>query len=158
MIEDDVGCDRSERGQRFVACLASMPAGVPVIHVDSGSTDGNVERARAAGVTVVELPTLTGFTAARARNAGWRTLLSQWPDLRYVRFIDGGCILEPDWIAAGVNALENQPNLAVAFGRLTEPHPEARLYNAQCDREWNVLVGEVCACGGTADIHQIGAW
>jgi GT2 family glycosyltransferase len=152
MTRDEIGIvaiGRNE-GQRFVACLASMPVGVPVIYVDSGSTDGSVERARAAGVTVVELPTSTGFTAARARNAGWRALLGGWPDVRYVQFIDGDCTLESDWIAAGVAALESEPDLAVVFGRRKERHPEDSIYNAQCDDEWNVPIGEVLSCGGDA--------
>lgn len=152
MTGEDVGIvaiGRNE-GQRFVACLASMPAGVPVVYVDSGSTDGSVERAKAAGVMVVELPTSPGFTAARARNVGWRALLSHWPDLRYVQFIDGDCTLEPSWILAGRGALDGDAGLAVVFGRRKERHPEASLYNAQCDDEWNVPIGEVLSCGGDA--------
>lgn len=37
-------------GARLVACLASFPGWVrPLVYVDSGSTDGSVAAARAAG-------------------------------------------------------------------------------------------------------------
>jgi hypothetical protein len=59
-------------GVRFEACLASLPEGlVRVIYVDSGSTDGSVEAAKAFGAEVVALDMDQPFTAARAqRGAG----------------------------------------------------------------------------------------
>ena len=36
------------------------------------------------------------------------------------------------------------------FGRLRERHPERSIYNALCDDEWNVPVGEASGCGGNA--------
>lgn len=144
-----VAIGRNE-GERFVACLASLPEGVPAVYVDSGSTDGSVERARAAGVTVVELAIPPGFTAARARNAGWRALLRAHPALDHVQFIDGDCTLQPGWIATGAAALESDSALAVVFGRCKERYPEASLYNALCDDEWNVPPGEAASSGGNA--------
>ncbi len=158
MLISDVGIvaiGRNE-GARFVACLASLPAEVPAIYVDSGSTDDSIERARAAGLEVVELPTPPGFTAARARNAGWRRLLADHPGIRFVQFLDGDCTLKPGWIDAAQAAMAAEADLAVVFGRRAERHPEASLYNAQCDREWDVPVGEVRACGGDA-LMRVGA-
>ncbi len=150
-----VAIGRNE-GERFVACLASLPAGVPAVYVDSGSTDESVLRARAAGVMVVELAIPPQFTAARARNEGWRALLKEHPSIAHVQFIDGDCTLESGWMEAGVAALDDDSSLAVVFGRCKERHPEASLYNAQCDDEWNVPPGEAKSSGGNA-MMRVGA-
>jgi GT2 family glycosyltransferase len=67
----DIG--RNE-GARLVACLASLAGRVPVVvYVDSGSTDGSVAAAKAAGASVVTLDMDRPFTAARApRRLGGR--------------------------------------------------------------------------------------
>ena len=157
-----VAIGRNE-GARFEACLASMPAGVPVVYVDSGSTDGSVDAARVHGATVVDLPAVPGFTAARARNAGWRRLTEAQPDLEYVQFIDGDCALDAGWIAHARAVLDADAGLAVVFGRRRERFPEASLYNAQCDHEWDVQLGEVRSCGGdalmrTAALAEVGGY
>lgn len=157
-----VAIGRNE-GERFKACLASLPSHLPVVYVDSGSTDGSVEFARANGAVVVDLPQVPGFTAARARNAGWRRLIADRPDLRYVQFIDGDCALDDAWTPRARQVLDNDPRLAVVFGRRRERFPEASLYNAQCDREWDVPVGDVRACGGdalmrVAALDQVGGY
>ena len=83
-------------GERLVACLASVPQGLgDVVYVDSGSTDGSVAAAEAAGARVVLLDTGTPFTAARARNAGVAALDGGHD---YVQFNDGDCVLDPGWL------------------------------------------------------------
>ena len=149
-----VAIGRNE-GDRFRACLASLPQGIPAVYVDSGSTDSSVALAEEAGVHVVHLPTDQGFTAARARNAGWRALLAQHPDLRFIQFLDGDCALDPDWLSNGVAEIEKHDRIAIVFGRLKERYPEMSIYNAMCDREWNVAIGEVRACGGNALIKVV---
>lgn len=144
-------------GERFLTCLASVQRGLAavnggggrVVYVDSGSTDGSVEAARAAGAEVVDLDLSRPFTAARARNAGLEVLMQgEVPDL--VQFIDGDCELDPLWLPAAVDFLNAHPQAAVVCGRRRERHPEATIYNALCDREWNTPVGEARACGGDA--------
>jgi glycosyltransferase involved in cell wall biosynthesis len=58
-------------GDRLERCLRSLPASI-VIYVDSGSTDRSAQWARKHGVHVVELDMSLPFTAARARNCGFR--------------------------------------------------------------------------------------
>jgi len=142
-----VAIGRNE-GERLKRCLRSVPAGCPVVYVDSGSTDGSVAFAEGLGMRVERLSTEHGFTAARARNAGWRRLLAEQPGLRFIQFIDGDCELDPQWIARGEAALEADSDLCAVFGRRRERAPAASLYNALCDDEWNVPVGLVEACGG----------
>ena len=59
-----------------------------IVYVDSGSTDGSVAWAKAQGVDVVELDLKLGFTAARARNAGFARLGELASQLEYVQFVD----------------------------------------------------------------------
>lgn len=144
-----VAIGRNE-GERFTACLASLDgfAG-PVVYVDSGSTDGSVEAARAAGVEVVELDMSRPFTAARARNAGvGRLRAAGLPD--YVQFVDGDCVFAPGWLDAAATFLDTHPAAAVVAGRLRERFPERSVYNRLCDAEWDTPLGQVDACGGIA--------
>jgi GT2 family glycosyltransferase len=118
--------------------------------VDSGSSDGSCELAREFGAEVIELDLNRPFTAARARNAGWRALLAQAPAPAYVQFIDGDCELEAGWLETARNDLSKNSKTAVVCGRLRERHPEASTYNRLCDIEWNTPVGASLACGGIA--------
>jgi GT2 family glycosyltransferase len=135
-------------GERLRRCLASL-ADVPVrIYVDSASSDGSVATARGMGVKVIELSAPPRLTAARGRNAGFAALTATYPRLDYVQFVDGDCEVQPGWIAAAVAALDADTGLALVFGRRRERFPDRSIYNALCDDEWNVPVGEVRACGG----------
>jgi glycosyltransferase involved in cell wall biosynthesis len=116
--------------------------------VDSGSTDGSVDSAKALGATVVELDMSLPFTAARARNAGFKRLRELAPDLRYVQFIDGDCELIETWPAAAIFFLNSHEVVCAVLGRRRERYPDRSIYNRLCDREWDIPIGEVTACGG----------
>jgi GT2 family glycosyltransferase len=142
-----VAIGRNE-GDRFIACLKALPAKLPVVYVDSGSGDGSVAVAKDHGAHVIELPPFPAFTAARARNAGLAELIKLYPQVDLVQFLDGDCAIVDNWIDSAATVLRAQPNLAAVFGRRRERFPEASLYNSQCDREWDVPIGEARACGG----------
>jgi glycosyltransferase involved in cell wall biosynthesis len=146
-----VAIGRNE-GDRLIACLDSLRAGGdgPIVYVDSGSTDGSVEAARARGADVVALDLAAPFTAARARNAGLERLKDIAPAAEFVQFIDGDCALAPDWLATATTFLAAHPEVAVVCGRRRERFPDASLYNRLCDIEWDTPVGEALACGGDA--------
>ncbi|MEM6828567.1 MAG: glycosyltransferase family A protein [Pseudomonadota bacterium] len=137
-------------GDRLKRCLRSVPRSVPTVYVDSGSSDGSVAFAESLSVLVVELDMSVPFSAARARNAGWRCLIEAEPDLECIQFIDGDCELDDRWLEQAQSALASEPDLAVVFGRRRERFPEASIYNAMCDDEWNVPIGLVASCGGDA--------
>ena len=59
-------------GERLKLCIDSLSVAARIVYVDSGSTDGSVDWARAHGADVVELDSAVAFTAARARNSGFR--------------------------------------------------------------------------------------
>ena len=138
-------------GVRLEMCLASVVAtAVPVVYVDSGSSDGSVAMARSLGVLVVELDMALPFTAARARNDGATRLQKLAPGLDYIQFVDGDCEVVKDWIGQAVQFLDAQPQVAVVYGRRRERHPEHSIYNLMCDIEWNRPLGQAEFCGGDA--------
>ncbi|MEM1340746.1 MAG: glycosyltransferase family 2 protein [Pseudomonadota bacterium] len=138
-------------GARLIQALEALAGQVRrTVYVDSGSSDGSVANARALGAEIVELDTTIPFTAARARNAGFDTLLASDPDVVYVQFIDGDCELQPGWIDQAAAFLQAQPEAAVACGRRRERFPQASIYNRLIDREWDTPIGQTRACGGDA--------
>lgn len=158
-----VAIGRNE-GERLRACLASVVHRVAhVVYVDSGSTDGSVAMAQTMGVHVVNLDMTVPFTAARARNEGWRALLQLAPGLEFVQFVDGDCVVADGWLDQALFFLAQNPAYAVACGRRREKFPDHSVYNRLCDLEWNTPVGDVKACGGDAlvrvsALQQVGGY
>ncbi len=146
-----VAIGRNE-GERLRTCLSSLVGRVAaVIYVDSGSTDGSVELARAMGVGVVELDRAVPFTAARARNAGLASLLEAVPTLELVQFVDGDCEVAAGWLERAEREFAADAHFGVVCGRRQERYPDRSIYNRLCDLEWNVSpFGLVSACGGDA--------
>lgn len=132
-----VAIGRNE-GERLRRCFDSIPPSIgAVAYVDSGSSDGSVELARARGYEVVELDMTRPFTAARARNAGFARLDQLDRPLDYIQFVDGDCALAPGWLALASAALDSQPGVAAVWGRRRERHPDQSAYNRMCDIEWS---------------------
>jgi GT2 family glycosyltransferase len=144
-----VAIGRNE-GERLKRCLQSIPIDIPVVYVDSGSSDGSVEFARGRGAEVVELDISRPFTAARARNEGFERLAALHPGAEFVQFVDGDCEIEAGWLDAAIAALDNDEAAAGVCGRRRERFPDASFYNRLCDEEWDTPVGEAKACGGDA--------
>ncbi|MEO0984958.1 MAG: glycosyltransferase [Cyanobacteria bacterium J06639_14] len=148
-----VAIGRNE-GERLIRCLkslqAQLPPFMPIVYVDSGSTDGSIETAENLGVKVVNLDMSVPFTMARGRNAGFEYLMTHYPDLDYVQFIDGDCELLAGWLDKALAFITQDKTLAVVCGRRREKFPEASPYNRLADMEWNTPVGEAKACGGDA--------
>ncbi len=136
-------------GKRLIACLQSLAAqNVEIVYVDSGSWDNSVGEARKVGALVVELDRDTPFTAARARQAGFDAL-AQTGDLpEFIQFVDGDCVVMPDWIAAGEAEMRADDTLGLITGWRAELYPERSVYNAMCDFEWHRPAGKIVACGG----------
>lgn len=136
-------------GERLRRCLASVAGrDVPVVYVDSASTDGSAEAARAMGVEVVALDLSRPFSAARARNEGFARLLQIEPHLRFVQFVDGDCQVIAGWMDHARREIDRLPAAAVVCGRRRERFPERSVYNRLADVEWNTPVGEAKSCGG----------
>lgn len=144
-----VAIGRNE-GDRLKRCLRSVPTHVPVVYVDSASSDDSVALAQSKHATVVELDMSKPFSAARARNEGFGALLSTNSQVAFVQFVDGDCELEPEWLGRAAQFLETHPSVAAVCGRRRERFPDASLYNRMCDEEWNTPEGQADACGGDA--------
>jgi GT2 family glycosyltransferase len=146
-----VAIGRNE-GDRLRRCLASLSAHAAVVYVDSGSVDGSAEFARKQGAEVVELDVSLPFTAARARNSGFKRLAEiapvVAPGLAFVQFVDGDCELNADWPQIALDFLQTHPRVAAVAGRRRERHPERSVYNWLCDREWDRPAGEARELGG----------
>lgn len=141
-------------GARLEKCLDSIAGlAATVVYVDSGSTDGSVHAARSRGVSVVELDLARPFTAARARNEGFRRLRLLAPHLKYVQFVDGDCEIVQGWLRQSSSFLDQHPEVAAVCGRRRERFPQESVYNMLCDIEWDTPVGEAVACGGDAMIR-----
>ncbi len=153
MIPNDIGVvaiGRNE-GQRLLDCLASVKSETGnIIYVDSGSSDGSISAAQQAGAIVVRLDSTQPFTAARARNEGFGALKALRPDICFVQFLDGDCILVKGWLEKALAFIEQRKDTAIVCGRRRERHPSASFYNQLCDLEWDTPVGEALACGGDA--------
>lgn len=135
-------------GSRLRTCLEAVRGlGVPVVYVDSGSSDGSADLGRAMGAEVLELDPARPFSAARARNEG-AALLAAHAGVEVVQFLDGDCELFPGWLDRGLAELDRRPGVAALCGRVRERHPDASIYNRLCGIEWQMTPGEVEACGG----------
>ncbi|HEX5461219.1 MAG TPA: glycosyltransferase [Steroidobacteraceae bacterium] len=139
-------------GERLKRCLESVLGTAEcIVYVDSGSSDDSVQMSRTLGVEVVDLDLHIPFTAARARNEGFRKLIETRPELSYVFFVDGDCEVVHGWLNEACRFLETHPQVAVVWGRRRERYPEKSVYNLLCDIEWDSWpVGETKACGGDA--------
>lgn len=136
-------------GARLVRCLESLaPQTSRLVYVDSNSTDDSVAQARRLGAHVEVLDPAVPFTAARARNVGWRALLAMHPQLKYLQFVDGDCDVRSEWISKAAAHADAEPTVAAVAGRRRERFPEVSLYNRLCDIEWDTPIGPALACGG----------
>ncbi len=138
-------------GKRLVDCFESIfHQTKKMVYVDSGSTDRSVESAQKLGIEVVALDMSLPFTAARARNLGFKKALSMYPETVYVQFVDGDCQVLPDWLSVALGFLDKNSKVAVVNGILNERFPKKTIYNNMCDLEWKMQYGEIKACGGNA--------
>jgi GT2 family glycosyltransferase len=108
--------------ERLVAGLEgqTLPADqFEVVIVDNNSPDDTSERiaalAEASPLRVRQLVECERGPAA-TRNAGWRTTSTD-----VVAFIDDDCVPEPEWLAAGLQAMHADARLGVVQGCTKKP-------------------------------------
>jgi len=136
-------------GERLRRCLNSLiHRGVPVVYVDSASTDGSPELARSLGVEVVELDPSQPVNVPRGRNEGFARITELHPELKYVQFIDGDCELVDGWLERGREELEKRPDVCLVAGRRRELEPKRTVYNRLADMDWDLPLGEIQVAHG----------
>jgi len=118
-------------------------AGLPLVYADSGSNDGSPGRAKELGVPIVELDPRRPFSAARGRNEGLAEVLRRWPEVRYIMFLDGDCVLDPVFPTAAIRTFDENADCAIVVGHLAERFPDASIYNRLCAIEWRSPPGRI---------------
>ena len=112
-------------GADLVRCLAGIAAQeveeeVEIVVVDSGSTDGGPERARAVGAVVHEISS-EEFGHGRTRNLGVSLARGET-----IVFTSQDAVADDDgWLARLAAAAHSGPDVAGAYGRQL-PHADAR--------------------------------
>ncbi len=136
-------------GERLKSCIISiLDHSNKIVYVDSGSTDDSLGFCKSKDIDYIELDMSIPFSAARARNAGFFSLIEKNENLEYVQFIDGDCLLNPEWLNIAMKFLDDNTEYAIVAGQRKEQFPMASVYNLLCDIEWNTPIGETEACGG----------
>ena len=140
-------------GERLEPSLRSVrEAGLSVVYVDSGSTDGSPNLARRLDIPIVELDSARPFSAGRGRNEGVDEALRRWPGAAYVLFLDGDCILDLGFPAAAAVTLDQHADCAIVTGHLSERYPDASIYNRLCAIEWRSPAGPLENMNGLGGI------
>ena len=143
-------------GERLAPSLRSViDAGLPLVYVDSGSTDGSPTLARGLGVPVIDLDPSRPFSAARGRNEGFDEAMRLWPETQCILFLDGDCVLDAQFPTAAVAAFQGNPDCAIVIGHLTERFPQASIYNRMCAIEWRSPAGRIDDLNGLGGIMVV---
>jgi glycosyltransferase involved in cell wall biosynthesis len=141
-------------GDRLLRCIDSVHAAdypqekMELIYVDSNSSDGSPERAKAAGASILRVHPERP-TAAIGRNAGWKAATGE-----YILFLDGDTLLDRNFIATALAQIETDKKTAVVWGHRREIHPQQSIYTRVLDLDWIYLAGKTKFCGGDALIRR----
>ncbi|MBU2969268.1 glycosyltransferase family 2 protein [Pseudoalteromonas sp. C2R02] len=140
-------------GERLKLCLQSVrKAKCKVVYVDSDSKDGSAEFADSLGISVVRLNDDKPINAAIARNAGFKQITSESPELEFIHFIDADCELNAGWLKHALTVLTDDDKLSAVCGRLREKNVKESIYTQLCDMSWYIRPGIIDSCGGIATI------
>jgi GT2 family glycosyltransferase len=140
---------RNEAGNLGDALAALPDEAAAVLYVDSGSADDSVQIATGMRYPVHALDDQQPFSAARARKEGVAWLLERHPEIRFIQFVDGDCLLCPEWVPAALDVLREEPAVGVICGVLSERYPDASWYNRFNAARWRALpLGDIAGSGG----------
>ena len=103
----------------------------------------------ALGANVVTLPSDGQLSAARGRNAGYTELKSDFPNAMPCN--SSMAIASSSLVGSMRLSLSARASRSRwSAGGASKPYPDASIYNALCDQEWNTPIGEANECGGDA--------
>ncbi|UZJ41336.1 glycosyltransferase [Prosthecochloris sp. SCSIO W1101] len=147
-----IGINSEKTLERCINSILSSDYPRALLHIfyaDGGSSDRSTEIARTfTEVTVIEL-NLEFPTPGIGRNAGWKA-----GSAPFVQFLDSDTILDPEWLAACLEAMNDDREVGAVRGYRREMHPERSFFNWIGDLEWNVLPGECDSFGGDVMIRR----
>ena len=140
-----IGRNEGERLERCILTAQAIEGWTPkeILYVDSGSTDGSVGLATRLGATVLPLPP-GPFTAARARNFGWRHASGEM-----ILFLDGDTILNADFPLAALAKLHEDSTRTQQPGAIAaKPAPASPSTSVFSTLDWVYPPGETLYFGG----------
>jgi len=145
-----IGRNEGQRLERCILTAQAIEGWSPkeVVYVDSGSTDGSLELAARLGATALPLPP-GPFTAARARNHGWRHSTGDM-----ILFLDGDTILDADFPLAALDSIRQEPTNAASWGHRREVCPCLSVYVRVLDLDWVYPPGETLFFGGDVLVRR----
>jgi len=145
-----IGRNEGERLERCLLSAQGIDGWTPaeILYVDSGSTDGSLDLAARLGAVV--LPLSPGaFTAARARNLGWRHASGEM-----VLFLDGDTMVSAEFPLAALDELNKDAANAAAWGHRREICPCLSVYVRVLDLDWVYRPGETLFFGGDVLVRR----
>ena len=140
-------------GERLLRCIASVRAAHwrglahELIYVDSRSTDGSLQQARASGALALELQD-PAPCAAKARNLGLTQARGE-----FILFLDGDTELDPDFVARALPVLDD-PRLCAVWGHRRESAPQQSVLTRVLDLDWIYPVGRTLYFGGDVLVRR----
>lgn len=141
-----IGRNEGDRLERCLQSIASLK--IPILYVDSASTDRSPEKALLMGIPVWKLDVSIPPNAARARNTGFQHLIKSNPDLTVIQFLDGDSRLEQGWLEAGMDELHKHKEAGIVCGAIHEFGSSHSMYRTLCEIEWTKPTGEIDTTGG----------
>ncbi len=127
--------------------LHSLPDGAAFVIAAAAEEDG-LAAAKEAGVNIVEIN--DGPGGGRARNAGYRRLKKENPDLRYVQFLEAGAMLAPGWLEHAEKFMARRPEVAVLEGKTSLNPRGATVLDRVAFASRGAQQGEIQATGANA--------
>ncbi len=114
-------------GEKTIGDAVRSAAGQADVYVVSdGSTDGTVEAAAAAGARVLVRDHSGGKPDALRAGIGAFSLAARY---RYIAVLDDDTTLEPQYVEKVVDAMERDPGIAAASGRIDSVWDHQRRWN-----------------------------
>ncbi len=140
--------------------LNSLPDGAAFVIAAGGQEEG-LAAAKEAGVNIVEIN--DGPAGGRARNAGYRRLKKDNPDLRYVQFLEAGAMLAPGWLEHAEKFMARRPEVSALEGRSNLVERGATAFDRVAAAARDRAPGEIQAAGPNvlvraASFEQVGGF
>ncbi|MFN3960742.1 MAG: AAA family ATPase [Parvularculaceae bacterium] len=130
--------------------LQSVPDGVAFV-VAAPAGEPGLSAAKEAGVSTVEVS--DGPGEGRIRNAGYRRLKKENPDLHYVQYLEAGATLAPGWLDHAEKFMERRPEVAVLEGLTLLHESGATVFDRLSVAARAAPAGEIQAAGPNAFVR-----
>lgn len=100
-------------------------------------------------VDVIEVPDAFA-TEGRARNAAYRHLKKQAPDIQFVQFLTGDITLDPSWFDHALKFMDRRPEVVLLSGRMDLSSTKAPMLARLKHRSRSDMAGELETAGEAA--------